>query len=74
MLPSATNGPPEEEFTISVRLQCDTRPDDDTFRANLERYEQAGSSTSTSLPRGDIDAWLDGMHQLAGQVGLERSS
>jgi probable F420-dependent oxidoreductase len=62
---------PEESFTISLRVPFDARADDATTKANLEQYSEAGIQHLHYAPeRGDIDAWLAGMEQLARQVGL----
>ncbi len=62
---------PDESFTISLRVSWDARTEDDVVQSGLAAYEVAGvQHLLYAAERGDIDAWLDGVERLAGQVGL----
>ncbi len=62
---------PDERFTISLRLAWDAGAEPETVQANLAAYEAAGVQHLLYAPdRGDIEAWLHGVEQLAGQLGL----
>jgi probable F420-dependent oxidoreductase len=60
---------PEETFTISLRVPFDARADAGTVRAAFEEYESAGIQHLHYAPdRGDLDAWVSAMEQLAAVV------
>ena len=62
---------PDPTFTVSLRVSWDSRTDDAQIQANQEQYEAAGVQHLLYAPeRGDIDVWLAGMEQLAGQLHL----
>ncbi len=63
---------PEPEFVMSLRTGWDPQGmDPDVIRAEREDYEAAGVTYVVSAPwRRDLDAWLRGMEQLAGLLGL----
>jgi probable F420-dependent oxidoreductase len=62
---------PDEGFTISLRVPWDARTDDETVRHQLNEYEAAGVQHLHFAPeRGDLDAWVAGMEQLAAQARL----
>jgi probable F420-dependent oxidoreductase len=64
---------PEESFTISLRVPWDSRTDDETVRYQLSEYAAAGIQHLHVAPeRGDLDAWLGAMEQLARQAELAR--
>jgi probable F420-dependent oxidoreductase len=62
---------PESSFVISLRVRWDARADASEVRDALDGYEAAGVQHLHYAPeRGDLDAWLAAVEQLAGQVGL----
>jgi probable F420-dependent oxidoreductase len=64
---------PEETFTISLRVPWDARTDDATVRSQHEEYAAAGIQHLHYAPeRGNLEAWLAGMEQLARQLDLGR--
>jgi probable F420-dependent oxidoreductase len=61
----------DEAFTISLRVPWDSRTDDDTVRSQRDEYAAAGIQHVLYAPeRGNVDAWVAGMEQLAGQLDL----
>jgi probable F420-dependent oxidoreductase len=64
---------PDESFTISLRVPWDARADDPTVRTSVADYSSAGIQHLLFTPdRGDLEAWLAGMAQLANQLDLPR--
>jgi probable F420-dependent oxidoreductase len=61
---------PEDTFTISLRVRWDPRTEGPEVGDALGQYEAAGIQHLLYVPeRGDLDAWLAGVEQLASQVG-----
>jgi probable F420-dependent oxidoreductase len=63
---------PEQEFTISMRVDWDARNNSPAEIAEQrEAYEAAGVQHIVVAPtRGSVDAWLDGMETIAGALNL----
>jgi probable F420-dependent oxidoreductase len=62
---------PEDSFTISMRVPWGVGVEPATVQATLEAYEAAGiQHLLYALDRGDIEAWLNGVEQLAGHLRL----
>lgn len=65
---------PDPTFTVSLRVSWNSRTEDAQIQIDREQYEAAGVQHLLYAPeRGDIDVWLAGMEQLAGQLHLAKA-